>query len=407
MTKVYRYVAYKLRTTCDNCGSPIMVGGISRRILCHNCFYRMVIEDTEWPNILQHLEEEYPDRFRSGGTYSGTLSSGHTFRYHETWKNPVCDHCKAPLNFDNFHATESGKINCGKCGKSTSVYPFPTWLRTLMPTGSLLIGTENPEELDSEKQMIEEDKKPVLMNCPQCGSNISISVANERVTECDFCSSEFFIPDAIWQRIHPVRTVKEWYIRFEGKSLFDRKIEARKEKEQRRIDEQKKREELKYTDYMNYQKKSGKVTLFTAISGFFSTILLLAALSGISDALILPLLVIFSICFLVFFVSFILGMMEHKTAINMVDHHWGFEWVIVFFPAMFPFVGIIFSIVNALSWRSLISRDGVPVSRYFARHIIIGYLFYHTMLTGLFVSQMIKVDPIDTGINHIEFNEGK
>jgi hypothetical protein len=82
----------------------------------------------------------------------------------------------------------------------------------------------------------EESSRPIVMSCPNCAGALSISAASERIMNCGFCSTEVYVPDAVWKRLHPVGETEEWFAGFEGPTL--KQLQAR-----RRIRDQKEEEE--------------------------------------------------------------------------------------------------------------------------------------------------------------------
>jgi len=51
---------------------------------------------------------------------------------------------------------------------------------------------------------------------------------------CRFCQTDVYLPDEVWRRLHPVATVQEWFIRFEGKTRAERAAEEEAEREAKR-----------------------------------------------------------------------------------------------------------------------------------------------------------------------------
>jgi hypothetical protein len=60
---------------------------------------------------------------------------------------------------------------------------------------------------------------------------------------CQYCKTDVYLPDDLWRRLHPVKTMAPWFVRFEGRSRAElaRAAEA-KLSEQRRAEEVKQRE---------------------------------------------------------------------------------------------------------------------------------------------------------------------
>ena len=71
----------------------------------------------------------------------------------------------------------------------------------------------------SDIEVNEKSIKPIIFSCPNCSAALRIISESERITACEHCSSEIFIPDAIWNRLHPVKIICPWTIVYNGKKL--------------------------------------------------------------------------------------------------------------------------------------------------------------------------------------------
>jgi hypothetical protein len=70
-----------------------------------------------------------------------------------------------------------------------------------------------------------EAARPVLMQCPGCGGPLAITHDSPRTTRCQHCKADVYLPDDLWRRLHPAKTVREWYVRFEGETDREREAE--------------------------------------------------------------------------------------------------------------------------------------------------------------------------------------
>jgi hypothetical protein len=73
---------------------------------------------------------------------------------------------------------------------------------------------------------VEDAARPVVMACPHCGGALRLSGESERLVPCQFCKADVYLPDDLWRRLHPAKTVREWFVRFEGKTSFELTQEA-------------------------------------------------------------------------------------------------------------------------------------------------------------------------------------
>src|SRR5258708_39741314 len=86
------------------------------------------------------------------------------------------------------------------------------------------------------------------MTCPQCGGALHIPADTNRTTTCQFCSVDFYLPDDLWRRLHPVKVVEPWCVRFEGRTRHDdRDDEALRERRRKEGEERARTEREKVT----------------------------------------------------------------------------------------------------------------------------------------------------------------
>lgn len=81
------------------------------------------------------------------------------------------------------------------------------------------------------------------MTCPQCGAALHLTAGSQRTTSCQFCNVDVFLPDDLWRRLHPVKVVQPWWVRFEGSTRRQEKVasdaaEQRRREAARRASEQ-------------------------------------------------------------------------------------------------------------------------------------------------------------------------
>jgi hypothetical protein len=53
-----------------------------------------------------------------------------------------------------------------------------------------------------------------MMACMGCGAALGITVESPRITTCEYCQVENFLPDPLWRRLHPVKKRVPWYVRY-------------------------------------------------------------------------------------------------------------------------------------------------------------------------------------------------
>ena len=86
-----------------------------------------------------------------------------------------------------------------------------------------IISTERDSEEQSTASLDMKDAKdsmkPVIFTCPNCSAVLRINTETARILTCEHCDSDVYMPDPIWNRLHPVKKILPWTIIYKGKKL--------------------------------------------------------------------------------------------------------------------------------------------------------------------------------------------
>lgn len=215
-----RYARVEARTQCGRCGSPLPLNGPTRAPLCSSCNHTAQIAPAVWKGLLEDIDEDWTEHDEGEGASSKIFTGGGEFN--RTWikSRPQCARCSAPLPVDAIPVGTSGNAACVSCGHAFATAPAPDWLRQVFPSATQTYGAE--AELAPAAGGVRAEAnlahvQPIVMRCPQCGGSLSIGVDAQRVTPCRFCNTEVYLPDEVWKRLHPVKTVSPWWVRLEGR----------------------------------------------------------------------------------------------------------------------------------------------------------------------------------------------
>jgi hypothetical protein len=88
-----------------------------------------------------------------------------------------------------------------------------------MPTALQVLGGDGDvakEQAGLELHVKEDATKPIATACPACGGGLSVGRDAERTIDCRFCHASVFIPDELWKRFHPGKTMLRWTITYTG-----------------------------------------------------------------------------------------------------------------------------------------------------------------------------------------------
>ena len=180
---------------------------------------------------------------------------------------PQCRKCGEVVPIDAYLPRAGGTetIPCPKCGTGLPTYPAPAWVREQLPAARQVFGGD-PEVAQAEAGMaLEVDQQkaaPVMMSCPQCSGSLTITPETPRTVGCSYCSTQVFLPDALWSRMHPAKVMRRWTLTYVGAL---KTLEDLREAEEERRQEQQERHEEQHREVQ--QKKSSKRSRFLAIAG--------------------------------------------------------------------------------------------------------------------------------------------
>ncbi|OPL18372.1 MAG: hypothetical protein AVO35_05875 [Candidatus Aegiribacteria sp. MLS_C] len=223
-----RFACLEVRTACSSCGSSIPVNGPFRSVTCPSCFRKMPVAVDILGGFLNDFEEEYEGTEKGQGTGGTVMSGSGTYKY-GCWKlPPKCPECGKPLVLPEDTAT--GTAICPDCGEKLHFFPAPEWLVREVPSAVSCLTPEQPPGPEGEQalEMDESSSRPIVMSCPQCGGALTVSNSSERIMKCGYCSTEVYVPDEVWTRLHPVRTAREWFVVLDGMNIHQIRSERRR-----------------------------------------------------------------------------------------------------------------------------------------------------------------------------------
>lgn len=239
MTDSARYMLFKVQTACSHCGNPLVINGPARSPVCSACQNTVRVGPGLWQSIMEDIEKN-PSSLKKGEGYSSTLmSGGFTFKIDYSRSTPICADCKTEWDLDSVADGTDGFFTCTKCGHKSVTYPAPDWLKSVIPTAMQVFFGEREEsgtKGDTPLKPDQEAVRPVVLTCPQCGGSLKITAQNERTTPCSYCGVDVYLPDALWLKLHPIRTAKSWIVRFSGdyRALRKQLKEAKKEEKKKK-----------------------------------------------------------------------------------------------------------------------------------------------------------------------------
>jgi LSD1 subclass zinc finger protein len=212
-----RYAYLEIARTCGGCGRPLPINGPVTRVRCASCFTVNPVPVTTLAQAFDITLDGDVTLEAPGATRSQTpLAAGGIYRL--TWGRhaPVCPSCRQTLPEA---APDAGDVTCPSCGEACATFAPPPWLARLYPSAMQLYLAAREEIADGDApalQMPRQGERPVVMACDQCGGGLSITHETPQLHTCPFCQATIWIPEDLWERLHPVEAVRGWFVRFDG-----------------------------------------------------------------------------------------------------------------------------------------------------------------------------------------------
>jgi len=213
-------ISVELRTTCPKCGNPVPVNALVPEVHCPTCEHAFPFTADAWHQAFSAFAP-----VAVGDTDGGplTLENGATLT--RAASAPRCGDCDADLPVTSeLLAGKPTLIRCA-CGASASVRELP---RDLLPGAESyfthLIG-EDPAQLGIVSGAAPDAAEPVIFPCPHCGGSLPVD-GTERVVKCSYCETSAYLPDDLWRRLHPVKTIERWYAWVDHEVIAHQNAEA-------------------------------------------------------------------------------------------------------------------------------------------------------------------------------------
>lgn len=214
-------ICVEIKTSCSHCGNALPLNALEEKIFCNSCQQMNDFPYELWKkSILDSALNEYSDLKEGEGQTQTVMTGASNFNIMYGVQKPRCQKCKTPVAPEHFfdYAQAGSKI-CEKCSNVISVRKLPDELMNTFEGISFIIG-EDPDMFNHNEAGIKTPNavKPILFTCPSCAGNLKVD-GTSRVINCSYCNSEIYLPDDLWLRLHPVKTVERWYMVFDDSFL--------------------------------------------------------------------------------------------------------------------------------------------------------------------------------------------
>ncbi|HEU0077929.1 MAG TPA: hypothetical protein VFQ76_09800 [Longimicrobiaceae bacterium] len=198
-----RTTSVQIRTWCSRCGGALPLNAMAPRLACPACGTQNELDDGFWAAILGDAELSSATIFTAGRQVEMEAGGG----------PPACHACQAAIPAEAALAgADAGSIACGGCGARVL-------LRTPPPAFALsgfrlLVGEDEvqlPAPGGAEVLAPLAAPRPVAFNCPSCGGVLRVD-GSARLVTCEYCSGAAYLPDDLWQLLHPAPVARTWYL---------------------------------------------------------------------------------------------------------------------------------------------------------------------------------------------------
>jgi hypothetical protein len=204
-------IAIELRTQCAGCGQPLPLNACAETFVCASCGRANRIDAALWKSLLEDVVAEAPDLAADEGSNRTIMTGGASFALMYGRQAPRCRGCKAPMPEEAAAFADRGWTVCPACGQKLTLRRPPPALAAL---GITLVVGEDPAQINATHAaaapVAPRAANPVVLFCPQCKAPLQID-GSDRLVRCQYCSTDVYLPDDLWQRLHPVATVARWY----------------------------------------------------------------------------------------------------------------------------------------------------------------------------------------------------
>lgn len=211
----------EIKATCKKCGQPLPINALVEKVECAFCQAESDFSYQFWSdNILDNVFDDVEDFSEGAGQSSQSFTPQGVFNMTYGRQNPTCRECKTLIDMakmDDY--IKAGKIECTKCQNEILVRVLPNNAHETLRKISYLIG-EDSNLISQNSGSVPNSTRLIVYNCPSCAAALDID-GTDRMIKCKSCGSEIYLPDDLWLRLHPVKTVQRWYLGIDEKISAD------------------------------------------------------------------------------------------------------------------------------------------------------------------------------------------
>lgn len=213
-------LCFEADTPCASCSRPLPLNALVETIVCTGCLAVNKFSVDDWKELLEDMFKSAPT-FQENEGQPSTIMGSRNYSLTMGRQNPKFSDTKTYIDMEAAIASvETGRIINPQTQVAYSVRKLPEKFASACPNVKYLVGedfTLLPNY--SGSSLLDNPKKELVpFTCPNCAGTLQID-GSERKLKCQHCSTESYIPDETWQKMHPVKSRQRFYFWYDERTV--------------------------------------------------------------------------------------------------------------------------------------------------------------------------------------------
>jgi len=214
---MFKSANFKIQVNCPNCNVFHSVNGIHLTESCQNCGaeirLRQFLLNTLFGAFLDRTK--YMNAFLSGTIEQiggGAVNEAGSYKMSYSSLPVYCEECETPVEESTILEAINRKhpVECKKCSHKMPVRIVDEDVKDFHPKAIAVIN--DSEGIDAGIKNTDDKKSTVVIKCMTCGAGLEITCKTKRTIKCQYCNNENYLPDNIWQKLHPHKGTEPFFV---------------------------------------------------------------------------------------------------------------------------------------------------------------------------------------------------
>jgi hypothetical protein len=199
-----------LSVDCRACRMSLPVNGIVASIRCYHCGDVNPLDAEYWVGAFEPAYFAEALGFEQGEGRTVTSLGGSSSRIAYGRRTPRCQACKGPdLDLDRLATlVAGGRCFCPACGQQIRIRAADPLCTAINPWARFVVHEETE---DDATRALQQRTQPVLFACMGCGGGLQVD-GSIRAVACSYCGNSNFLPDGLWNQLHPVPKPQAFFL---------------------------------------------------------------------------------------------------------------------------------------------------------------------------------------------------